>query len=420
MTLDTVKARPKLLFLSQTLPFPPDGGVKIRTYNILRLLARTFDVTALCFYRSKSNRFDIDLPATIRGLEPLARVEAFPIPQEHSHSRLLWDHLRSVLSRRAYTVYSYQSRDFEDRLKHLLKSEHFDLVHADSLDLSFYFPLLGDLRLACTHHDAQSSLLARRALLEESLLRRGYISHQARLMRKEEQLWCPKVSLNVPVSDLDATRLAQVAPSASFLVMPNGVDTEFFKPQAPRQTEGIVFVGGTTWYPNKDALEYFATEILPKLRRRGFHARVLWVGRASSEEIARYRRDHGIEMTGYVADVRPLVQSAACYVVPIRLGGGTRVKILDAWAMGVPIVSTTIGAEGLGATDGQDILIRDDPESFAEAVLRVLTNRDLGARIGDGGRRTAEQRFSWDALEATLRDAYLGLLDIDSAPSTLP
>ena len=155
--------RPKLLFLSQVLPFPPDGGVKIRTFNILRLLARTFDITALCFYRSKGGLLNTDVASALRGLELLARVEAFPIPQDQSRSRLLWDHIRSVLNRRAYTVFSYQSREFEERLRGLLLAEHFDLVHADSLDLSYYFPLLRGVPLACTHHDAQSALLARRA-----------------------------------------------------------------------------------------------------------------------------------------------------------------------------------------------------------------------------------------------------------------
>lgn len=410
MTIHTHRPKPKLLFLSQTLPYPPDGGVKIRTFNILRLLARTFEVTALCFYRSKGGLLETDVNGAIRGLEPFARIEAFPIPQESSRTRLLWDHLRSVLSGRAYTVFSYQEQAFERRLKELLATEHFDLVHADSLDLSHYFPLVRRIPLACTHHDAQSSLLARRATLERSVLRRGYITHQARLMRKEEQRWCPRVSLNVPVSEVDATKLAEIAPHAQFLVMPNGVDTSYFEPAPEVGRRGIVFVGGTTWYPNKDALEYFASEVLPRLRAKGVKEAVTWVGRATSEEIDRYRREFGIEMTGYVEDVRPLVRSAACYVVPIRVGGGTRVKILDAWAMGVPIVSTSVGCEGLDARDGENILIRDDPDSFVEAVHSLLVDEALGQLIGSRGRSTAELRYGWDALEPVLRDGYLALL----------
>lgn len=404
-------AKPRLLFLSQVLPFPPDGGVKIRTFNILRLLARTFDVTALCFYRSKGGLLNTDVASALRGLAPLAKnVEAFPIPQDHSRRRLLWDHIRSVLNRRAYTVFSYQSGEFEKRLKELLLTEHFDLVHADSLDLSYYFPLLQGIPLVCTHHDVQSALLARRASLEPSAPRRAYFDLQARLMRKEEELWCPRVALNVAVSEVDAGKLADIAPSARFLVVPNGVDTSYFQPETRSKKYGIVSVGGTTWYPNKDSLQYFATRILPLLRAKGLTEPVTWVGRASAEEVDQYRRECGITMTGYVDDVRPYVQSAACYIVPIRMGGGTRVKILDAWAMGVPIVSTPVGCEGLEARDGENILVRDDPDLFADAILELLANRELGSRLGRSGRTTAELRYGWDALEPTLTEAYLALV----------
>jgi glycosyltransferase involved in cell wall biosynthesis len=409
LTRGSGTTRPKLLFLSQVLPFPPDGGVKIRTFNVLRLLARTFDITALCFYRSKGGLLNTDVASALRGLEPLARVEAFPIPQDQSRSRLLWDHIRSVLNRRAYTVFSYQSPEFEERLRELLFAEHFDLVHADSLDLSYYFPLLRGIPLACTHHDAQSALLARRANLESSAPRRAYFRLQSRLMKIEEALWCPQVALNVAVSKVDASKLGEITPTSRFLVVPNGVDTDYFHPTVGAERIGIVSVGGTTWYPNKDSLDYFVAEILPRLRAKGMAEPVTWVGRASEDEIDYYRREHGITMTGYVEDVRPYVQSAACYVVPIRMGGGTRVKILDAWAMGVPIVSTAIGCEGLAAVDGQNILVRDDPELFADSVLGLLANGELGTRLGTAGRATAELHYSWDALEPILREAYLAL-----------
>jgi glycosyltransferase involved in cell wall biosynthesis len=276
--------------------------------------------------------------------------------------------------------------------------------------LSYYFPLLRGIPLACTHHDAQSALLARRASLESSAPRRAYFNLQASLMRKEEGLWCPRVALNVAVSEVDAGKLADIAPSARFLVVPNGVDTAYFQPETRSKRHGIVSVGGTTWYPNKDSLDYFACEILPRLRAKGLTQSVTWVGRASVDEISRYGREYGITMTGYVEDVRPHVRSAACYIVPIRMGGGTRVKILDAWAMGVPIVSTAVGCEGLEAHDAENILIRDDPELFADSVLELLADRELGTRLGTAGRTTAELHYSWDALEPILREAYLALV----------
>lgn len=410
MPISPPSGRPRLLFLSQTLPYPPDGGVKVRTFNILRLLARTFDIKALCFYRTKGGILKTDVREAVRGLSDLADVETFPLPQEQSRTRLLFDHARSLVQGRAYTVFTYQSREFERRLRDLLERERFDLVHADSLDMSYYFPMVRGLPLVCTHHDAQSALLARRAGIETSAFRRTYVAHQARLMKKEEERWCPRVTLNVAVSDLDAEKLRTVAPAARFTVVPNGVDTDYFRPPATASQGDIVFVGGTTWFPNKDGMDYFTNTILPRLKEKAPTGRVAWVGRALPEEIDRYQREFGITLTGYVEDIRPFVHAASCYIVPIRIGGGTRVKILDAWAMGSAIVSTTIGCEGLSARDGQNILIRDDPEEFAVAVAEVLADASLRERLGQGGRRTAIAEYSWEALEPGLRSAYLALL----------
>ena len=404
-----VNGRPKLLFLSQTLPYPPDGGVKIRTYNILRILARTFDISALCFYRRERGLRQRDIDHRTAALGELAQIEAFPIPQEHYLGRLLWDHLRSVLTSRTYTVYGYESSRYRRRLKALLGKVPFDLVHADSLDMSGYFPLLSGHPLVCVHHDVQSVLLRRRASAERSRKRRLYLAYQAGLMEREEQHWCPRVTLNVTVSEVDRDALLQTARGGTFAVVPNGVDTEFFRP-APSDGEGIVFVGGTTWFPNRDALSFFCEEILPLVRKNKGERLVRWVGRATEGE-RRYHHDRfGIDLTGYVEDVRPYVWNAACYVVPIRIGGGTRVKILDAWAMGKAVVSTSIGCEGLDAVDGENILIRDDPGEFADAVLEVLSNRDLRGRLELGARRTAEQLYSWEVIGEKVISKYLSLM----------
>jgi polysaccharide biosynthesis protein PslH len=397
--------KPRLLFLSQTLPYPPHGGVKIRTYNILRLLARSFDITALCFYRWKRGVLQQDVSGSVAALEEYAAVQAFPIPQEHSRVRLLWDHARSTVKRRAYTVYVYESLAFRAALEEVLSTTSFDVVHSDSLDLSGYFPLLSGLPIVCTHHDAQSTLLRRRAAAETSRWRRAYVRHQGDLTQREEAYWCEKVAQNVTVSAIDASVLSTIAPRGRFAVIPNGVDTEFFRPEVGSD-EGVVCVGGTTWFPNRDALEYFAGRILPRLRDSGQQASVRWVGRAREEEQRRYREDYGIELTGYVPDVRPYIRDAACYIVPIRVGGGTRIKILDAWAMGKAVVSTSVGCEGLEAVDEENILIRDEPSAFAAAVRDVLRRPDLRESLGAAARRTAERTYSWEVIEKNLSEVY--------------
>jgi polysaccharide biosynthesis protein PslH len=408
------KRKPRLLFLCQTLPFPPDEGVNIRTYNIIRLLSRTFDITALCFFRKSARRTINAVRASRAGLQPYANVEAFPIPQEHSQARLVLDHLRSVLTGRVYTRFAYASGTYKRHLRELLRNQRFDLVHMDSLDLSGYLPLLDGLPVVCTHHNVESDLLDRRAQVEGSWLMRRYLAHQAKLTRAEELNWTHRVALNIAVSPVDAAVLERMSSNARVEVVPNGVDVEVFQPtEAARR--GIIFVGAHGWFPNRDGMEYFAKEILPLIRRSIPEVTVTWVGRASDEFRRRFAEEHGITLTGYVDDVRPFVQEGACYVVPLRAGGGTRLKILDAWAMGKAVVSTSVGCEGLAAEDGKNILVRDTSESFARAVVDVLNNDELRSTLERGARATAEARYDWDIIGESLTSLYLDLLDTNAA-----
>jgi glycosyltransferase involved in cell wall biosynthesis len=405
------------LFLCQTLPYPPDGGVQIRTYNVLRLLSTEFEVTALCFYRWKGGTVQRELESSLAALRELCEVEAFPIPQEHSRARFVWDHLRSMLFRRVYTWFAHESREYERRLRQLLRRESFDLVHVDSLDLARYLRLVGDIPIVCVHHNVESALLSRRAAVERRPWARAYLRHQARLTRREEVRWCPRVALNVAVSEEDRAQLQRIAPAGEYMVVPNGVDLGFFRPR-PGGEDGLVFVGGNTWFPNRDALQYFCEAILPHIRSGGLQPRVRWVGRASESEVRYYRERYSVDLTGYVEDIRPYVADAACYVVPLRVGGGTRLKILDAWGMGKAIVSTSVGCEGLAVVDGENMLVRDTPDGFAAAIRAVLEDGGLRRRLEENGRRTAETRYSWKVIGGPMIDRYLTLALRETARQT--
>jgi glycosyltransferase involved in cell wall biosynthesis len=403
-------ARPRLLLLVQTLPFPPDGGVHIRTFHVIRLLSRMFDITALCFYRRAERPRPEDVAASLDGLRPFARVEAFPIPQEHDPARLVWDHLRSVATGNAYTWYAYDSDPVRRRVSALVAEERFDLVHIDSLDLACYLPLVRAIPTVCAHHNVESALMRRRASAERSRVRGAYLAHQAALLERLERRWSGGMALNVTVSPNDQRELERLAPGAAVVQVPNGVDVEAFHPTDDTGETGVVSVGGINWFPNRDALAYFSADILPRLRAIVPGASMSWVGRAEADERAEYRARYGVELTGYVEDIRPVVQSAACFVVPLRVGGGTRLKILDAWAMGKAVVSTSVGCEGLEAIDGENILIRDTPDGFAAAVADVLCDASLRVRLGCAGRATVERTYSWEVIGEGMLAAYAALL----------
>ena len=403
--------RKHLLFLAQIYPYPPTGGVTLRTYNTLRQLAREYDVTLLSFDRRRTPP-GAEVPSADRlELEGLVGVRVFKIPQYVSRRRLLTDHLRSTVSRRVYTYYRLNSAPFLSAVRRTVSEQSPDLIHIDSLDLSAALPWLPMSRTVVTHHNVESELLERRAAIEENGLKRRYFGMQAKLQLKEERTWCPRVALNVTVSDRDGDELGRRVGGGRFLTAPNGVDVEFSTPgDRPVATQaGVVFVGGTTWFPNRDALEYFAAELFPRLTRRLPGVDVTWVGRATADEVRHYEAA-GIRMTGFVDDIRGYVRNAACFVMPFRVGGGTRLKLLDAWAMGKAVVSTTQGAEGVQALDGVNILVRDDPEEFVEAVLRVLRDAGLRSKLGRAARATVESSYSWEAIGAGLRHGYAQLL----------
>lgn len=407
--------RPRLLFLAHRLPYPPDAGVSIRAFHTLRLLAKTFDVSLVAFHRAVSARERSELEGHVRALEAIVEdVSVHPIGQVGSRLRWVVDHARSTLLRRPYTEFLYSSKEFNRDLLCRLSSTAFDVVHMDSMDLASYLPALEGLPVVCAHHNVESALLRRRASVQKGWGRAAYLRFQAGMLERLERLWCPKVALNIVVSEDDRTLLLALAPSGSYTIVPNGVDDHKMQP-AGAGDSGVVFVGGTTWFPNRDALEFFAEDILPIIRSKRPGVRAVWVGRSAKEEQAVYAR-MGIQLTGYVEDIRPYVGEAACFIVPLRVGGGTRLKILDAWAMGKAIVSTNIGAEGLRAVDEMNILLRDEPGAFADAVIDVLDNAELRKRLGAAGRAEVEQHYSWDSFQPEMLRSYTRAIAKYNAP----
>ena len=294
-------------------------------------------------------------------------------------------------------------------MRKVLAEQSFDLVHFDSLDLQRFLPLVRHLPVVCTNHNVESVLLARRGESERGW-RGWYMRHQARLAERAEARLLPEFDLTVTVSDLDTAVLSKLAPGARVVTIPNGVDTDYYVPANAGPRTGCVFVGGTTWFPNRDGLEWFAGDILPRMRQLGLDAPVTWVGRVTDAERAEYAGAPGLNFTGYVDDIRPHVRSAACFIAPLRVGGGTRLKILDAWALGMPVVATSIACEGLEAVHEGNILIADDVEAFVREVVRVLAEPILAARLGTAGRAVAERRYSWTVLGTAMRGLYRDVL----------
>lgn len=409
-----LSSRRPLLFLAQCLPYPPHSGVANRTFNVLMQLQRAFDVHLLAFSR-RNHQADGLARARARATlaDRLTAVEeAVPIPAESGVCGRASCHIRSLLAGKPYTYYEYAARSYGRRLRDLLVTLQPAMVHMDSLDLHHWLPLLSGVPVAVTHHSVESDLLASRARRIKPAAMRPYLHLQARLLATMERRICPQLPLNVMMSDVDAQRLRDLAPGSRTVTIPNGVDTTFFRrPTGLAPIQGrILFLGPTYMYPNRDAVDFFLDAVWREVRNALPEATLHLVGKNPPDHQARLSSYPGVTLQGYVPDVRPHFVDAACSIVPIRIGGGTRLKILDSWAMGVPVVSTTVGCEGLRALDGENILIRDEPLAFSRAVVEVLTNQDLSRRLSEGGRSTAERHYAWPAIGEHLIAAYETLL----------
>ncbi len=292
-------------------------------------------------------------------------------------------------------------------MEDLLAATEVDLVHYDTLGLAEYLALPGSIASAVTHHNIESTLMSRRADVESTAFGRWYVRRQARLLKAYEHLMSPKFDVNITMSRADETELKRNVPEIETFVIPNGVDIDYFAPQKDKVEPAIVYAGGMNMFANEDAVLFLLREMWSGIKSEVTGVKFYIIGQDPTREVMNLaERDPAVIVTGFVDDIRPYVSKAAVYVVPIRVGGGTRLKVLDAMAQGKAIVSTSVGCEGIEVTDGEDICIRDDVRSFVNATVSLLHSDPERNRLGVAARQLAVSRYSWEEIGKDLNAVY--------------
>jgi sugar transferase (PEP-CTERM/EpsH1 system associated) len=405
-----------VLWLNAGLLLPLDKGGKLRTWHLMRHLARQHQITYLGFARQDQPREDLD------GMRQVCR-ELITVPRREvpkGDPRFYLDAATYLASRQPYAVAKYASSEYASRLQALLGGNAFDLVVADFLPPVVNLPR----RLACPSvlftHNVEAEIWRRHAETTRHPLRRALLRSQWRRMLRFEGAALDRFDLVLTVSEADRHTFDRLYPSAArrYHVVPTGVDTEYFAPAGRAERAGLagggsskhlVFTGSMDWLPNEDGMVYFCRDILPRVRQAEPTVTLSIVGRAPTPTVRRLAENAGVEVTGRVDDVRPHIARASVYIVPLRIGGGTRLKIFEAMSMGKATVSTTVGAEGLPVTPGKDIALADDPGRFAQAIVGLLRNHDHRQRLEGAARALVVQRYDWKIvareLEAALLDA---------------
>jgi polysaccharide biosynthesis protein PslH len=390
----------KILFHNCRILHPLNGGDRIRTFNMLKELRKRHELTYLCLRT------------------PADTAEAVAQASEYCHEVIPVDHpvknkrgLRfyaEVLGNTLFGKYPFLASKYVSpasiaHLKRLIASEKFDLLICDYLA-----PMGNLLELAARpalpmmlfQHNVESVIFKRHAEATANPVKRALYLRQWRAVERMERQAAAFVDTQVSVSDSDTDLFRAMGMTNVLGAVPTGVDCDFFQPPAePAKKPVLAFLGSMDWDANQDAVRWFTTEILPRIRAKVPQAEFLGIGRNPPAALrALAESDPLIRLTGTVPDVRPHMADAAAMVLPLRVGGGTRIKVYEAMAMGAPVISTTIGAEGLDYTHGRNILIADTAEAFAEETIRLLQSPALAAGIAAEARTHVAEKYSWGSV----------------------
>lgn len=399
----------RILYVTQIVPYPPHGGVLQRGFNLLRELGRRHQVRLLAFHHPDEL---LGEEAVQRSRAELGRfcdsLEYFELWPKRSRAHLVAGLAYAGLRGLPFASLAYRSEALSRRIRDLCHGRSPpDIVHLDTIGLAQYAPNCGSIPAVLAHHNVESMLMQRRSEFESGALSRLFVAREALKLRKLEADVAGQFRMNIMVSDADAEALREICPAARTAVVANGVDTDYFAPTAGPESPCVIFTGGMNMFANRDGVDWFLENVWPILKSKVRELRFVAIGQQPTERLVQVsRQDPDVEAPGFVADVRPAVATAAVFLVPLRVGGGTRLKVLDAMAQGKAIVSTTLGAEGINVSNGRHLLLADDAESFAARIVELLGNAALRRSLGEAAREQVVRHYAWRNLGLRLSEAY--------------
>ncbi len=407
----------RILFLTPQFPYPPHKGTTLRNYNLIAGLAPRHEIDLLCFADSQ--------PPTASPLNQLCRrIVTVQIPRRANWRRAL----NTLFSPWPDMGLRLWSNEYQKQLAAWLRDGTYDVIQVEGLELARYLssrdPLSasemaqpqsrrGPLRVFDDHN---AEYLLQKRIAEAEIAARGwsagavYSSIQWRKLRSFERKMCRQSDRVACVSEADALAIQKLDQTLKAYVIPNGVDTDFYEREKAAPLDlpphSLVFTGTMDFRPNVDAMLWFAHDVLPLVISRVPQVQVYIVGQRPHARLDVLRADPAITITGAVDDTRPYIVAASVYIVPLRMGGGTRLKLLEALSLQAPIVSTTLGAEGFAVTNREQLLLADDAASFAQSIVELLEDRAQARALGAAGRLLAVQHYDWRSIVPKFEELY--------------
>lgn len=397
----------KILQLCPKIPYPLTDGGSIAMFNItkeLSFLGHEVHMVGL-------SRVEMQPPA-----ELLEHCNLTIIP--HDSKTTLSGAIAAMFSRDPYTTSKYWNFEVERQIVDIATRGNFDLVHVDQLHMARYGKAVGDalgIPFVIRQQNVETTIVERFYKVQRNPLVRAYAWLEHKKLSKYESAACGRADLNVMITEVDRDRLQEMNDAVKTAVSPAGVDTDYFhggrwvRSDEAESDLVILSIASMDWYPNVDAVLWFLDEVLPTILEINPSAVFQIVGRGIPDSI-RKRESSNVRVIGFVDDIRPYMENASVMVVPLRIGGGMRLKILDALAMGKAVVSTPVGCEGIDVTDGLDIAIAKDSSEFASLTSVILSDTVLRNKLGDSGRDLVLSKYSWSKIIANLASEYAQLV----------
>jgi len=394
----------KILIISPFLPYPPDDGEKIRVFNLIKRIATRHEISIVAFiYSPQEEQFVPELKKYCSQVETVVRKDQTKLAK-------LYALIQSLVSGEPFDSKYAFDKEMKEIIKRLVLAEPYDVVQIEHTFMAPYInviPKSSGAKMIIVIHNIGFIQFERMFKVEKKLSTKTRSFLNWILMRRWEVKFLQNFHKCITVSSSNKQILNSKNPKLDISAIENGVDVKKYRPlPSNSDSKNIMFIGYMDYIANHDAVLYFYNEIFPIIKKQIPSSKFFIVGKDPKKKIKELAKDKNVIVTGYVDDIRPYYQDCDILAVPLRAGGGTRLKILEAMALGRPVISTSIGCEGLDVIDGQHLLIADNPKQFAEKTVNLLTDKVLYHRIVEQARKLVETRYDWDVIAAQLLEVY--------------
>ncbi len=317
--------------------------------------------------------------------------------------------VKSLITKKPYTLNWLVSTQFDAKLRGYLNNHDFDFIHFDTISLAPYKKICGNIPTSLDHHNIESHMLFRRAKKENNWLKKLYFWQEGKRLENFEKFYCPQFTFNFTCSEIDSKRLVSISPTSTTYTIPNGVDVNYFNPEPKiEKADRLIFAGTLSWYPNIEAVLFIANEIWPQLKKVMPNVHIDIIGAHPPKQLMELaKQDSHFHVYGFVNDIRPYFRAAKCYICPIKDGGGTKLKILDALSTGMAIIADEIACEGIEVSNEKDVIFATTGNEYIEAIISILSNDLQRKAMENNARELACDTYSYDMIGTQLSELFV-------------